>query len=1075
MKQEVMKILETLDVCLCSAGLSCHVPALKGSYAILGCYKDISLISNYCHCWDEPAREESMTPLRPGLDANCRNTGTSSFGSFVWSGDQAHKFCLKINGFMLTGHSESTERLIDSFDLKVEICTRPNGIVTCDTTISPGLRVNLDDDFLINLANILNHAWPDSSPSKSSGPGVTNPKDPSIAFLQSFFSGGYGFRLDCGGFDLSLPCYPVDDQFKLKVKPLCCTLQLLFKDSAHLPLDILKGRAAFKLREAGGGNRDCSLVRSVLDRVATVDLGVLVDDLVVDTAARVLFRGQSAAVGTCLGAPSVTRNGPEPHDQPEAGLRNSGTGDEWRLLRFAVAWRPSSVGGDVTLDCHVGGFLVQFDSNAVSAILNRISWFSALLCDDSPMDGERRLQTQRGLLPESAGRSRVQPDPLVKGQGPPNKARVGPGSRSSGRVAQAHSDSASQGAETNPSKFGGGTRGSAESKTSARCTADLWADLVPGRCEVHLSTGEWQLVSTPQRICGSTAQHLCFASRFAMHTVAESISEGAGQARRLTTDLDIGLALCWCDLAGEGALPYPATSGPCLMPSHVLFHLPSIACHLLLAGPGTSCGWTGALRDSGGMKATLECEVGSVVEARGSFADLAGVQAALMDVLAAVGPLAAGEPRGRRAGDEPTGARGTTGLLKGTNPSTPHASNAQAGPAHDMDGARAGHNGMKSGGGGEHLPEALVLASMLSSLSVRLSGVRLVLAECRRAGPAGGTLRLPLLDLSVGGIEGRLEATERTGVRCSAAGYASCDYLNRGLGQWEPLLERWSCNVLAKTDVGLEDLVRGVRSRVDIEVASGDHLNVNVSRAILDVAMGVLAKDAKEWWTAVNGTRAGPGQQRSLLIGQSAAIEHKGTGGEKESRDKETDAEERAGDGDAFHPLWIKNETGQRIVLEAHPLPMATRAALLGTQSPSSTDEMGQPDSLGPGEGAWQQVEAGGMDPVTCVPLISTPATAAGPGLPQVSLRLLRVYLAHPEPASAPGACNASEAADPAPGPACDEASVPAPHAPLVAHPPPSSLGGVLDTSRMLHGSINLDLPGRQASAPQPHFSILPA
>ena len=275
-----------------------------------------------------------------------------------------------------------------------------------------------------------------------------------------------------------------------------------------------------------------------------------------------------------------------------------------------------------------------------------------------------------------------------------------------------------------------------------------------------------------------------------------------------------------------------------------------------------------------------------------------------------------------------------------------------------------------------------------------------------------------------------------------------------------------------------------MRSRVDVEVASGDHLNVNVSRAMLDVAMGVLAKDAKDWWASQSSLRAGPGKQ----MDKNGVVCV-----EKETRDKEADADERAGDGDAFHPLWIKNETGQRILLEAHPQPTAARAAAVETHPPGSPATCpslptpmaaaGQPRHPGPG-GTWQQVEAGGMHPVTCVPLVSTPATGAGPGLPQVSLRLLRVYLAHPEPASAPGAGNGpTDAADTAAGPAWDDPAATAPDpAPSSTRPPPSSRpraaagpgDGVLDTGRMLHGSIDLDLPGRQASPHTPPPTLLP-
>lgn len=237
--------------------------------------------------------------------------------------------------------------------------------------------------------------------------------------------------------------------------------------------------------------------------------------------------------------------------------------------------------------------------------------------------------------------------------------------------------------------------------------------------------------------------------------------------------------------------------------------------------------------------------------------------------------------------------------------------------------------------------------------------------------------RLPLLDVAMSGVWAKVEAADGRGVTFSGGCHASCDYLNRGLGQWEPLLERWGCGMWVRTDVALGDLVTGVPGRVEAEIGSGEHLNVSVSCAMFDVVMGVLAKDAKRWLSARTAARA--------VAEQPAA---------SSGKDMRS--------GEAFHPLWIKNETGQLLVLEsaAGPLPAG---------SPHLT----------------QEVEAGATQPVTCVPLVTAPSTGAGPGLPQVSLRQLRVFLA--------------------------------------ATPTGSVLGGPLPERKlMLHGQVDLDVTGRQ-------------
>jgi hypothetical protein len=230
--------------------------------------------------------------------------------------------------------------------------------------------------------------------------------------------------------------------------------------------------------------------------------------------------------------------------------------------------------------------------------------------------------------------------------------------------------------------------------------------------------------------------------------------------------------------------------------------------------------------------------------------------------------------------------------------------------------------------------------------------------------------RLPLLDLALSGVWAKMDATEGRGVTFSGGSFASCDYLNRGLGQWEPLLERWGCGLWVRTDAALGDLVGGVPGRLEAEVGSRERLNVNVSCAMFDVVMGVLAKDAKRWLGARVAAQAAADESVSGPV----------TAGGKDARD-----------GEAFHPLWIKNETGQALVLESVPGPVVTAGA----------------------PRVAQHVNAGATQPVTCVPLVTAPSTGAGPGLPQVSLRQLRVFLAAAAVPGRPGWSSTGEKGEP--------------------------------------------------------------
>ena len=260
--------------------------------------------------------------------------------------------------------------------------------------------------------------------------------------------------------------------------------------------------------------------------------------------------------------------------------------------------------------------------------------------------------------------------------------------------------------------------------------------------------------------------------------------------------------------------------------------------------------------------------------------------------------------------------------------------------------------------------------------SFKTETMRLVFEECRDGG-ALGFLRLPLFSCRIEALDVTasqhlerftsrlLQPEQRAGGSAVAGEEPAQDaanevakvranvalgvwYLNRSIGEWEPLLERCSLAAHASLDAPLVLLARAEEAKaLRVAVSAKDVVNINISTALVDVA----ATAVKHATTAV------------------AAPASPVLGGRRRKQGSE-----------AFHPLWVRNDLG---------LPIVVRCG----------DQV-------------QQIGAQGKEAVTCVPLVQSAGLLHGLPMLSVSslhvhlpLEILTLWRA----AGGAGAVTASE------------------------------------------------------------------